>query len=85
MMACLRERQSFAGQHFSAKLQQKWNAQNDIIPTIKKIHLTSSKHLTRDHFSWLCKWAMLQLQANHHLTFFSLNSGKAHRFHTDFR
>ncbi len=85
MVACLREiTPSFAGQHFSAELRQNWNAGNDIIQTAQIFYLTSYQQLTRDHFSWLCKWAMLQLQANRHLTFFSLNSGKEYRFDTEF-
>ncbi len=28
-----------------------------------------------------CKWAMIELQANQHSVFFSLNTGKAHWFH----
>jgi hypothetical protein len=69
----------FAGQHFSANFSK-----SETIGMTVFLYLASSQQLTRDHFSWLCKWAMLQLQANRHLTFFSLNSGKAHRFQTDF-
>ena len=79
---------SFFCQDFkdSTTVYEKWYAENELIQTVKKNYLTSSQQLTslRDHFNWLCKGAMLQLQANRHLTFFSLNSGKAHRFHTVF-
>jgi hypothetical protein len=55
---------------------EKWYDENELIQTIKFFYLTSSQQLTRVHFNWLCKGAMLQLQANHHLTFLASNLAK---------
>jgi hypothetical protein len=71
----------------STTVYEKWNAENELIQTVKKLsHLFPAVQVTKDQFNRLChsKGAMLQLRANRHLTFFSLKSGKAHRFHTDF-